>query len=62
MRLDLRFDIGVPGWIDPDGRHHRLAEIATPERVHQHRRAVQIMALSLAKLLNELNEAEGGMQ
>lgn len=54
MRLDLRPDVGVPGWIDHNGRHVTLHDIATPHRIDEHRRACTLLALSLAKLRWEL--------
>lgn len=55
--LDLRVDCGVPGWIDDTGRHVRLADIATPDRIAQHRTACVLITLALAKLTWELIEA-----
>lgn len=54
--LDLRVDIGVPGW-HHDGRIVRLAEVATPERVEEHRCAVMLLAFCYEKLRAELADA-----
>lgn len=58
-RLDLRVDCGVPGWIADDGSHVRLQDTATPEGIAEHRRAITLLTLSLAKLQWELDQANG---
>lgn len=57
-RLDLRVDCGVPGWIADDGSHVTLQDIATPEGIAEHGRAITLLALSLAKLQWELDQAK----
>lgn len=64
-RLDVDWSTGVPGWT-LGGRHLRLNEILTlvqtdDERralIEEHRGACVALALSLAKLFDELREVE----
>lgn len=60
IRFNARTDNGVASWLI-DNHPARLSEVATPERIEEHRRALLLLALNYYKLLHELEEIDASL-